>query len=123
VLQEELFRLQSANGNLSETVSRLRSENARLRQENAALRCRRADGIRDWNTVEDDEGDLRDVVASTRSSFDEYEGRLNRFGLGGSMLGTVQWQDTGGSKGGGNEDKAAAEAAIDAAAALTRAMF
>jgi hypothetical protein len=115
--------LQSANGNLSETVSRLRSENARLRQENAALRCRRADGIRDWNTIEDDEGDLREMVASARSSFDEHDGRLNRFGLGGSMLGAVQWQDTGASKGCGNEDKAAAETVIDAAAVLTRAMF
>jgi regulator of replication initiation timing len=122
-LQEELTRLQSANGNLSETVSRLRSENARLRQENAALRCRRADGIGDWNAVEDDEGNLREMAASARSSFDEHEGRLNRFGLGGSMLGTVQWRDTGESKGGGNEDKAVAETVIDAAAALTRAMF
>jgi hypothetical protein len=118
-----LIRLQSVNGNLSETVSRLRSENARLRQENAALRCRRADGTGDWNTVEDDEENLREMAASTRSSFDEHEGRLNRFGLGGSVFGAVQWQDTGGSKAGGNEDKAAAETAIDAAGALTRAMF
>jgi hypothetical protein len=118
-----LVRLQSANGNLSETVSRLRSENARLRQENVTLRCRRADGIKDWNTVEDDEGDLREMMASARSSFDEHERRLNCFGLGGSMLSTVQWQDTGGSKGGGNEEKAAAESVIDAAAALTRDMF
>jgi len=122
-LQEELIRLQSAHGNLSETVSRLRSENARLRQENATLRCRRADGIGDWNTVEDGEGNLREMVASARSSFDEHEGRLNHFGLGESMLGTVQWRDTGGSKGGGNEDKAVAETVIDAAAVLTRSMF
>jgi hypothetical protein len=118
-----LVRLQSANGNLSETVSRLRSENARLRQENAALRCGRADGIRDWNTVEDDEGDLREMVASARSSFGEHERRLNCFGLGGSMLSTVQWQDTGGSKGGENEERAAEGSVIDAAAALTRAIF
>jgi hypothetical protein len=39
------------------------------------------------------------------------------------MLSTVQWQDTGGSKGGGNEEKAVAESVIDAAAALTRTMF
>jgi hypothetical protein len=108
---------------LSETVSKLRSENARLRQENAALRCRQADGIGDRNTVEDDGGNLREMVASARSSFDEHEGRLNHFGLGGSMLGTVQWQDTGGSKGGGNEDKAVAGTVINTAGALTRAMF
>ena len=108
---------------MSETVSKLTSENARLRQENAALRCRRADGIGDWNTVEDDEGNLREMAASARSSFDDHEGRLNRFGLGGSMLGTVQWRNTGGSKGGGNEDKPVAETIINAAAALTRATF
>jgi hypothetical protein len=59
------------------------------------------------------------MVASARSSFDEHEGRLDRFGLEGSMLGTMYRQDTGGSKGGGNEDKAAAETVTDAAAALT----
>jgi len=73
---------------LSETVGRLESENARLRQENATLRCRRADGIGDWSTVEDGEGNLREMAASARSSFDEHEGRQNGFGLGGSMFGT-----------------------------------
>ena len=118
-----MIRLQSSNGNLSDTVGRLRSEIARLRQENAALRGSRANEQAGWNYAQDEEEDLTEIVGSARASLDEREGRAIGFGLPGGMIGTVQWQDTGTSKAEREDDKSVAETVIDAAAALTRGIF
>ena len=76
-----------------------------------------------WDYAQDNEEDMKEMMGSTRPSLDEQERRAIGFGLGGGMIGTVQWEDTGGLKGERDEDKSVAETVIDAAAALTRGMF
>jgi hypothetical protein len=98
VLQEELIRLECANGNLSATVSRLSIEIARLREENAALRGREANGIGVWEGAEDDEDYSKELIGTVGPNLDEHEGRVPNFGLDGGVIRTIQWQDTGGSK-------------------------
>jgi hypothetical protein len=122
-MQEELIRLQSANGNLSDTVGRLKTEIARLQAENAALRGRRDNKSAAWEYAQDDECNSKEMVGSARPSLEEPGERGISFDLNGGMIGTLQWQDTGSSKGGGAEDKSVAETVIDAAAALTRSIF
>jgi hypothetical protein len=122
-MQEELIRLESVNGNLSDTVSRLRSEITRLHQENAALRGKRTKETIAWDYAHDDEGSSGEIIRSARLSLDEHEGRAMGFGVIGGMIGTIQWQDTGGSNGQRDEDKSVAEVVVNAAAALTRGVF
>ena len=73
--------------------------------------------------AQDHEGYSKGMLGWTEPSSHEHEGKGMGFGLNGGMIGTVQWQDTGGLGGENNEGKSVAETVIDAAAALTRNMF
>jgi hypothetical protein len=108
---------------LSATVSRLSIEIARLREENAALGGREANGIRVWEGAPDDEDYSKEIIGTAGPNLDEHEARVPSFGLDGGVIGTIQWQDAKGPKRERDEEKGAAEAVMDAAAALSRNMF
>ena len=77
-----------------------------------------------WDEAPDGEEDVQDMVGSARASLDSQGRSAIGFGLRGGMIGTVQWQDTGGSTAAEREeDKTVAETVMDAAAALTRGLF
>ena len=81
-LQEELNRLQTTNGNLSETVDALKEQSVRLQKENAALRRSSTDNISDWANF--DTTFVRSSMADDRAPSSEldYQPLSSEYGRG-----------------------------------------